>query len=339
MGKRRQTKEQFIQSRETARASETKAAEAKRMQDEALANRNINRTRLDLYRSKLRQQPEQPGLAANPIGSLKPNPRSVAEANLSNTVNQIENTQRDLQKPNFNINERAKAQPYIPQLPQLGMKMAKKGIGSAVGNQVIGGSGKSMVQPGLQDGGLLYNDNVRSLDDMASGMVPQMSSTPTTMQGVPYTEWPKKSQKPDMREDTQFLTGKGFNETFDPNKKEIPLVFSPEERKSQQAIAPVPYEDKYGGFGGLGKTADELKEPTPPAPKAKSTDAKPAEEEKEEEFDVGSFFKSIKPKEAPEATQYRAFNVNSNDDRTDSTEIKDVMSARREALMKMMGGR
>jgi len=290
MGKRRQTKEQFIKSRQDARATEAKASEAKRIQDEALARRNLNRARLDLYRSKFRQQPAQPGMASNPIGSMKPN------------------------------------------LPQ---PMAKNVIGSAVGNQGIGGSGKPMVQPGLQDGGLLYNDNVRSLDDMASGMVPQMSSTPTTMQGVPYTEWPKKSQKPDMREDTQFLTGKGFNETFDPNKKEIPLIVSPEERKSQQAIAPVAYEDKYGGFGGSGKTADELKEPTPPEPKTKSIDAKPEKEKEDEEaFDVGSFFKSIKPKEAPEATQYRSFSVDDN-----SSQVKDVMSARREALMKMMGGR
>ena len=324
MGKRRQTKEQFIKSRQDARATEAKAAEAKQIQDQALARRNINRTRLDLYRSKLRQQPAQPGLAANPIGSLKPNPRSVSQTGLNNTIDQIEASNRNLPKPAI--------QPEMRQQP-----MAKNAIGSAVGNQVIGGSGKPMVQPGLQDGGLLYNDNVRSLDDMASGMVPQMSSTPTTMQGVPYTEWPKKSQKPDMREDTQFLTGKGFNETFDPNKKEIPLVFSPEERKSQQAIAPVAYEDKYGGFGGSGKTADELKEPTPPAPKAKSTDAKPAEEE-DKAGDSMKALKSLadamKPKEELPATQYRSFTVDDT-----SAPIKDVMSARREALMKIMGGK
>jgi flagellar hook-basal body complex protein FliE len=43
---------------------------------------------------------------------------------------------------------------------------------------------------------------------------------------------------------------------------------------------------------------------------------------------------SIKPKEAPEATQYKSFTVDDN-----STPIKDVMSARREALMKIMGGK
>jgi hypothetical protein len=295
MGKKQfgQSKEKFIKSRQDARATEAKAAEAKQIQDQALARRNANRAILEQHRSTLRQRPVQ---------------RPVPTA--------------EMQQQPANRN-------FQP--------MAKNVIGSAVGNQGIGGSGKPMVQPGLQDGGLLYNDNVRSLDDMASGMVPQMSSTPTTMQGVPYTEWPKKSQKPDMREDTQFLTGKGFNETFDPNKKEIPLVFSPEERKSQQAIAPVAYEDKYGGFGGSGKTADELKERTPPAPKAKSTDAKPSEKE-DKAGDSMKALKSLadamKPKEELPATQYRSFTVDDT-----SAPIKDVMSARREALMKIMGGK
>jgi len=77
--RRKQTKEQFIKSRQDARATEAKAAEAKRIQDEALARRSANRTRLDLYRNKFRQQPTQPGMASNPIGSLKPNlPQPVA---------------------------------------------------------------------------------------------------------------------------------------------------------------------------------------------------------------------------------------------------------------------
>lgn len=59
---------------------------------------------------------------------------------------------------------------------------------------------------------------------------------------------------------------------------------------------------------------------------------------KEEEFDaagaVNSLASALKPKEEMPATQYRPFTVDDN-----STPIKDVMSARREALMKMMGGR
>jgi hypothetical protein len=284
MGRRRQTKEQFIKSREDARATEAKAAEAKRIQDEALARRSANRTRLDLYRNKFRQ-PVQPGGTSNPTAEMQQQP----------------------------------AQPG----------MASNAIGSTVGNQVVGGSDKTMVQPGLQEnvqkfnlGGIVQpfaDPNMNNFENSFS------KPSPIMLSDTPYTE-----KSTPMREDTRFLTYKDGLNDFDANKKEIPLVASPEERKSQQAIAPVAYEDKYGGFGGSGKTADELKESTLPAPKA----AEKEEEEKEEDFDVNSFFKSIKSKEAPEATQYKTFTVGD-----DSSQVKDVMSARREALMKMMGGR
>jgi hypothetical protein len=116
MGRRRQTKEQFIKSRQDARATEAKAAEAKRIQDQALARRNANRTRLDLYRNKFRQ-PVQPGGTSNPTAEMQQQP----------------------------------AQPGMASNP-IG-SLASNAIGSTVGNQVVGGSDKTMVQPGLQDGG------------------------------------------------------------------------------------------------------------------------------------------------------------------------------------------
>jgi hypothetical protein len=144
--RRKQTKEQFIKSRQDARATEAKAAEAKRIQDEALARRSANRTRLDLYRNKFRQpvqpggtsnptaemqqQPAQPGMASNPIGSLKPN------------------------------------------LPQ------------PVATNAIGGSDKPMVQPGLQDGGFVlpqsevdFNNNSISTPKQGQDVYGRQSNT------------------------------------------------------------------------------------------------------------------------------------------------------------------
>jgi hypothetical protein len=293
MGKPRQSKEQFIKSRETARAAETKAAEAKRMQDEALARRNINRTRLDLYRNKLRQQPAQPGMAANPIGRIEARlPQPPIPGMATNTIGKRELLQQ-------------------PAQPGMATNLAQQ---DNVQKFNLGG----IVQP-------FADPNMNNFENSFS------KPTPVLLSNTPYTE-----KSTPMREDTRFLTYKDGLNDFDPNKKEIPLVASPEERKSQQAIAPVAYEDKYGGFGGSGKTAEELKEPTPAAPAAPAA-------KKEEEGNGLEALKALagamKPKEELPATQYRAFSVNSNDDRTDSTEIKDVMSARREALMKMMGGR
>lgn len=330
MGKPRQSKEQFIKSRETARAAETKAAEAKRMQDEALARRNVNRTRLDLYRSKLQQQPAQPGMAANPIGRI--------EARLP--------------------------QPPIP-------GMAGNAIGNAVGNQVIGGSGKPMSRPmqqesdqsiaeeanrrelkikpnqpgmatnltqqenvqALQDGGLLYNDNVRSLDDVTAGMVPQMSNTPVMMQNIPAQNntIQKQETTPGLEIFQKKLSDRELKNTFIPeNDSGIP--YSPEfggmsGSGKDQSKADIPFRPEFGGMGGSGESVDSSKQSTASAAKKEDTAGNAI-------AGLKALADAMKPKEELPATQYRSFTVDDN-----SGEVRDVMSARREALMKMMGGR
>jgi hypothetical protein len=266
MGRRRQTKEQFIKSRETARATEAKAAEAKRIQDQALARRNINRTRLDLYRSKLRQQPAQPGLAANPIGSLKPNPRSVAQTGLNNTIDQIEASNRNLPKPAI--------QPEMRQQP-----MAKNAIGSAVGNQVIGGSGKSIVQPGLQDGGFVLPQSEVDFNN---------NSIST----------PKQGQDVYGRQSNTMASGLNTN-------------VSDNMSTGSNALQP----DNFSNI-----TQQDI------------NNVSSLNDSEKEEMDLDLSKLAIKPKEELAATNYKSFTVD------DGSPSKDVMSARREALMKMMGG-
>ena len=244
--RRKQTKEQFIKSRQDARATEAKAAEAKRIQDEALARRNANRARLDLYRNKFRQQPTQPGMASNPIGSLKPN------------------------------------------LPQ---PMAKNVIGSAVGNQLIGGSDKPIVQPGLQDGGFAalpqsqfdFNNNSIVMPKQGQDVYGRQSNTMASDLNTNVSN--------DMSTGSNALQPDTFSSI---TQQDIDTVKQDDLKPSQDSNINV-----NAAVGALKTLANALE-----------------------------------PKEQAPTTQYRSFTVDDT-----SAPVKDVMSARREALMKIMGGK